>query len=675
MTTQVPAATRHVFRDRQDAGRVLAELLQDYRDRPDVVVLALPRGGVPVAYEVAKALHAPLDVFTVRKLGVPGHEELAMGAIASGGLMVLVDDVVRGLELSPADIQAAAQREARELLRRETAYREGRPGIDVTGRIVIVIDDGLATGASMHAAVEALRVQEPAEIVVAVPAAPESTARELEFLADSVVCAATPSPFLAVGAAYWDFEQTGDTQVRELLRAAATATAAAPVEEPPDDLAVIRAAAIPVEDGTPSDDVLFDLVGDAHLVLIGEASHGTHEFYQSRARMTRRLIEEKGFNAVAVEADWPDAYRVNQYVRGRSKDEGAEAALRGFQRFPAWMWRNEVVLGFVGWLREHNEHRDSADQAGFYGLDLYSLNRSAEAVISYLEGVDPEAAERARERYSCLDHHTSDDGEVFARTGAFGAGEACENEAIDQLVELSRKEQEYSVRDGLLAEDEFFSAEQNARVVSAAASYYRAMFGGRASTWNMRDLHMTDTLDALLEHLTREPDQPAKVVVWAHNSHLGDARATETSARGELNVGQLVRERHPGDCRTIGFTTHTGTVTAADNWGGAAHRKRVRPALSGSVEDLFHRSALEEFLLRFDRPAPVTEVMTQARLERAIGVIYRPQTERVSHYFHARPAEQFDAVIHLDQTQALTPLEPTARWEAGEEPETYPSGL
>ena len=584
--TQAPAAPRHVFRDRQDAGRVLAGLLHTYRDRPDVVVLALPRGGVPVAYEVARALHAPLDIFTVRKLGVPGHEELAMGAIASGGLMVLVDDVVRGLALSPEVIQQAAAREARELLRRDTTYREGRPRLDVTGRTVIVVDDGLATGASMQAAVEALRRLRPTEIVVAVPAAPESTARDLEALADTVVCATTPSPFLAVGASYWDFDQTSDTLVRDLLR---TAAETAPAAGPPDDLSLIRAAAHPVVDGTPADDLLFDIVGDAHLVLIGEASHGTHEFYEARARMTQRLIQEKGFRAVAVEGDWPDAYRVNQYVRGRSRDETAEEALRGFKRFPAWMWRNEVVLDFVAWLREHNDQQDTRDQTGFYGLDLYSLNRSAEAVIAYLDGVDPMAAERARERYACLDHHTSDDGEVFGRSGAFGAGEACEREIVDQLVELSRHEQEYSVRDGLLAEDEYFCAEQNARVVKAAAHYYRSMFGGRASTWNQRDLHMTDTLDALLEHLSREPDEPARIVVWAHNSHLGDARATEAAGRGELNVGQLVRERHGDDCRSIGFTTHTGTVTAADHWGGTAHRKRVRPGHRSSVEELFHR--------------------------------------------------------------------------------------
>ncbi|MDT4943827.1 MAG: hypothetical protein QOH14_560, partial [Pseudonocardiales bacterium] len=284
-------------------------------------MLGLPRGGVPVAYEVASALGAPLDVFLVRKLGVPGREELAMGAIASGGVVVLNEDVVRGLGITPEVIQGVVEREGKELLRREQAYREGRPALDVEGKTVILVDDGLATGASMRAAIQALRQLRPGRIVVAVPAAPESTCRELKSLVDDVVCATTPAPFFAVGASYWDFEQTSDEEVRDLLRAtASTSRPAAATMPEPTDAAIIRAESVPVGDGVPSDHALFDLVGDAHYVLIGEASHGTHDFYDARARMTRRLIEEKGFCAVAVEGDWPDAYRVNRYVRGRSED-------------------------------------------------------------------------------------------------------------------------------------------------------------------------------------------------------------------------------------------------------------------------------------------------------------------------------------------------------------------
>jgi erythromycin esterase-like protein/predicted phosphoribosyltransferase len=665
--------TERAFRDRRDAGRALARLLKRYRGRDDVVVLALPRGGVPVAYEVATALQVPLDVFVVRKLGVPGHEEFAMGAIASGGGVVINDDVVRGLGIAPAAIQQIADDEARELARREQAYREARPMEDVTGRTVILVDDGLATGSSMRAAILALRRLGPARIVVAVPAAPESTCQELAAEADEVVCATTPSPFFAVGQSYWDFSQTTDDEVRELLRAASTSR---PPESGPartTTTATVKLALMPLPDGEPDRRALLDLVGDAHLVLIGEASHGTHEFYEQRARMTRWLIEDNGFSAVAAEADWPDAYRVNRYVRGRSEDSTAEEALRGFERFPSWMWRNEVVLDFVGWLRDHNEHdgRSEPAKAGFYGLDLYSLHRSIHEVVSYLERVDPIAASRARERYACFDHYGGE-AQSYGAAAAFGAGESCEREVVEQLIDLRRHGPEYTQGDGLIAEDEFFYAEQNARLVKEAEQYYRTMFAGGASSWNLRDRHMVDTLDALTQHLSRQRRQPAKVVVWAHNSHVGDARATEAASRGELNVGQLVRQRHSGDCVLIGFTTFTGTVTAADDWDGPAERKRVRPALPGSFERLFHEVDEKAFWLAFERAPQAAESLRSARLERAIGVIYRPRTERLSHYFRCRLADQFDAVMHVDDTRAVEPLERTARWDEGELPETYP---
>lgn len=665
-----------LFRDRRDAGRALADLLEHYRGPGDVLVLALPRGGTPVAYEVATALGAPLDVFLVRKLGVPRHEEIAMGAIASGGVAVVNDDVLRGLGIQPEVIQQVADREGRELLRREQAYREGLPMPDVAGRTVILVDDGLATGASMRAAIRALRALKPARIVVAVPAAPQSTCQELAAMVDEVVCATTPSPFFAVGQSYWDFTQTTDEEVRDLLRSASTPRPPGAGAQGPTDVAVIRSAALPTEHGVPSDDAVLDLVGDAHFVLIGEASHGTHEFYAARASITRRLIEEKGFAAVAAEADWPDAYRVNRYVRGRSDDATAEESLRGFERFPTWMWRNTVMGDFVGWLRGNNERAaDEPSKTGFYGLDVYSLYRSIREVISYLEGVDPAAAARARERYACFDLYGADDGQTYGMAAAFGAGETCEQQMVDQLADLHRHALDYARRDGLLAEDELFYAEQNAKTVHDAAEYYRSMFTGRVSSWNLRDRHMVETLNALHEHLSRQRGGRAKIVVWEHNSHVGDARATEAAARGELNVGQLVRERYPDDCRILGFTTYTGTVTAAADWGGAAQRKWVRPALPESVEELFHEVGEKEFLLSFGAATQAANALRRARLERAIGVIYRPETERQSHYFRARVADQFDAVIHIDETRAVEPLARTARWEEGEVPETYPFAM
>ncbi len=664
-----------LFRNRREAGRVLAGLLQAYRDKPDVVVLGLARGGVPVAWEVAAALHAPLDAFIVRKLGVPGHEEFAAGALASGGRIVLNDDVVRGLQITPQQLRDVAEREGRELARREAAYRDGRPPAIVTGKTVILVDDGLATGASMFAAVQALREAQPARIVIAVPSAPESTCREFAGLVDDMVCASMPTPFFAVGAAYWDFNQVSDIEVRSLLATPTTGRGAGPDAETAAD--IIRRVAIDAPGGVPPRDVLSELIGDARVVLIGESSHGTHEFYEARAEITKWLIEEKGFCGVAAEADWPDAYRVNRYVRGTGEDDTAEQALRGFERFPSWMWRNTVVRDFVDWLRADNRRcaREGRRQTGFYGLDLYSLHRSMHEVVGYLDTIDPQAAARARSRYSCFDHVSSaDDGQAYGMRAAFGAGLSCEKEAIEQLVDIQRNALAYARRDGLLAEDELFYAEQNAQVVRDAERYYRAMFGERVTSWNLRDQHMAQTLHALLDHLDRHPDQsPARIVVWAHNSHVGDARATEVSADGQLTLGQLVRERYRDDARLIGFSTYSGTVTAASEWGGLAERKVVRPGLSGSVEELFHQTGNPAFFISSD--AGADDALDVVRLGRAIGVIYLPATERQSHYFHVRPADQFDAMIHIENTQALQPLEATSRWVAGETPETYPTGL
>jgi erythromycin esterase-like protein/predicted phosphoribosyltransferase len=666
-----------LFRNRREAGQVLAGLLQAYRDKPDVIVLGLARGGVPVAWEIASALHAPLDAFVVRKLGVPGHEEFAAGALASGGRVVLNDDVVRGLRISPQQLRDVAEREGRELVRREAAYRDGRPPTDVTGKTVILVDDGLATGASMFAAVQALREAEPAQIVIAVPAAPESTCREFAGLVDDMVCASMPTPFRAVGASFWDFSQVSDEEVRTLLSTPTTGPRVAPPAETAAD--VIRRAAVDAPAGVPPREMLSELIGDARIVLIGESSHGTHEFYEARAEITKWLIDEKGFCGVAAEADWPDAYRVNRYVRGLGEDTTGEQALRGFERFPSWMWRNTVVRDFVDWLRANNQRCESQHrrQTGFYGLDLYSLHRSMQEVVGYLDKIDPMAAAHARSRYACFDHASADDGQAYGFRAAFGAGLSCEKAAIDQLVEMQRNALAYARRDGLLAEDELFYAEQNAQVVRDAERYYRAMFSGRVTSWNLRDRHMAQTLHALLSHLDRHNDvydaTPARIVVWAHNSHVGDARATEASGDGQLTLGQLARERYGEDCRLIGFSTYTGTVTAASEWGGAAERKVVRPALPGSIEELFHETGNHAFVVSSDGAA--SAALDVVRLGRAIGVIYLPMTERQSHYFHVRPADQFDAMIHVENTQALQPLEMTSQWVAGETPETYPTGL
>ncbi len=664
---------RPIFQGRHEAGRVLAGLLEHYRGDPDVLVLGLPRGGVPVAWEVAAALGAPMDALVVRKLGAPGHPEFAIGALSSGGRVVLNDDMVRALRLTADQVRSIARDEAQEMVRRESAYRADRGPIEVAGRTVILVDDGLATGASMFAAIEAIRDGEPKRIVVAVPAAPESTCRELGASVDEMVCATMPTPFRAVGDSFWDFTQVTDEQVRTLLSISTTGTAVPRI----DAAATIRAAVIDAPRGIPPTPVLEELIGDARFALIGESSHGTKEFYRARAAITRWLIEEKGFTAVAAEADWPDAYRVNRYVHGRGTDTTAEQSLRGFERFPAWMWRNTEVRDFVTWLREHNaeQRRDNAPQSGFYGLDLYSLHRSMQEVVHYLDRVDPKAAQRAKIRYACFDHVAGDDAQSYGFAAAFGAGRSCEAQAIRQLLELQRVAIARGESEPFAA-DELFDALRNAWSVRDAEAYYRAMFGDRVYSWNLRDEHMADTLDALATHLGRpEERSPARTVVWAHNSHVGDARATEMGGEGQLTLGQLMRERHGDACRLIGFSTCSGTVTAAEDWGGPARRENVRTALPSSLEELLHDTGNPEFLLRTDLAGEAGELLRLPRLQRAIGVVYRPGTERQSHYFHTRAADQFDAIIHIDHTTALEPLAPTSEWIAGTMPETYPSGL
>jgi erythromycin esterase-like protein len=337
------------------------------------------------------------------------------------------------------------------------------------------------------------------------------------------------------------------------------------------------------------------------------------------------------------------------------------------------MWRNQDVLEFIDWLRQHNESRRPHQRVGFYGLDLYSLFRSMEAVIGFLEQVDPEAARRARYRYSCFEHF-GEDPQAYGYAAEFGLNQSCEDQAVQQLLELQRQTAELSQRDGGIPEDELFYAEQNARLVKNAEEYYRTMFRGRISSWNLRDRHMADTLEALIGHLERKGTL-GKVVVWEHNSHIGDARATAMGHAGEWNVGQLSRERFGDDAVLVGFSTYTGTVTAASDWDGPAERKIVRPGLPGSWESLFHGLGVPNFLLPMRGDVHTIEALNEIRLERAIGVIYLPQTERVSHYFEARLPRQFDAVIHFDQSRAVEPLDRTAGWDMGEPPETYPTGL
>ena len=407
---------------------------------------------------------------------------------------------------------------------------------------------------------------------------------------------------------------------------------------------------------------LFDRFANRRVILLGEASHGTSEFYRARGAITRRLMEEHGFTIVAVEADWPDAAAVDRYVRHRPTRPGAEPP---FQRFPTWMWRNTDVEAFLSWMRAHNDKLPAARRTGFYGLDLYNMSGSISAVLEYLDSVDPEAAAVARERYACLTPWQKEPS-TYGRAVLTEGYRKCEQAVIDQCQELLQRRLAYVARDG----EGFLDAAQNARLIASAERYYRVMYYGGAESWNLRDTHMFETL----EHLLDAGGPQSKAVVWAHNSHIGDARYTEMGVvREELNIGQLCRERFGDQAALIGFGTHTGTVAAASDWGGDVEIKRVRPSHRDSYERACHDANVPRFLLDFSRDQALRRRLMDPRLERFIGVIYRPDTEVMSHYANASLPEQYDAFVWFDETSAVTPLGPEHA-KAGV-PDTYPFGL
>lgn len=421
----------------------------------------------------------------------------------------------------------------------------------------------------------------------------------------------------------------------------------------------IAQACIPLpEISAPGFASAFDRYADKRVIMLGECSHGTHEFYAARAAITRHLVENHGFTIVAVEGDWPDAAAYDRFIR---KEEPREGAPPPFRRFPTWMWRNTVIPGLLRDLRRVNEDRGEKEQVGFYGLDIYNMSGSIEAVLAYLDKHDPQAAAVARERYGCLTPWQADPA-TYGRASLQKGYAECEEAVVVQCSELLEK--------ALEADGGSFSAAMNARLVASAERYYRIMYYGGAESWNLRDSHMADTL----EHLLEERGESAKAVVWAHNSHIGDARATDMGVvRGEHNIGQLARERWGNDVALIGFGTHTGTVSAATDWDGERETKTVNPSRRDSYERLCHDSGEKRFLLDLADDRTLASRLSEPLLERFIGVIYRPETERWSHYSEAVLSRQFDAYCWFDETRALEPL-------TDEEPhegiaETYPSGL
>lgn len=427
----------------------------------------------------------------------------------------------------------------------------------------------------------------------------------------------------------------------------------------------IRVLARPLR--TPRDlDPLLDRVGAARCVLLGEATHGTSEFYTWRAEFTKRLVAEKEFSFVAVEGDWPDCYRVNRFVRGDADaGESAGDVLRRFDRWPTWMWANREVAAFVGWLRSHNDGRPDDRKVGFYGLDVYSLWDSLYEVMGYLRRTDGAALEAARRAVRCFEPY-GEDAQAYARAARL-VPESCEGE----VVELLRAVRGRAVAEPADGRDAAFAAEQNALVLKNAETYYRTMVRGRTESWNVRDRHMAETLDRLTAHC----GPGSKAVVWEHNTHVGDARFTDMADDGAVNVGQLARERYgERDTVLVGFGTHSGTVVAGAEWEAPPERMRVPGARPDSWEDALHRAAACDSLLVFDRSAAAAGESAEWRGHRAIGVVYEPDAERYGNYVPTVLPRRYDAFLFVDRSRALRPLHVRPR-EADEVPETYPSGV
>lgn len=425
-------------------------------------------------------------------------------------------------------------------------------------------------------------------------------------------------------------------------------------------------------------DDLVEQMSKSRFVLMGEASHGTAEFYRERINLSKELIKEFDFDAVVIEGDWPDTYRLTQYINGETHGQSSEEALFGFMRFPTWMWRNEEMLHFIQWLKQFNDGHVRGSLANkkisIYGMDLYSMFTSMDLVVHYLKQIDPTIAQRAKKRFACFDHFQKN-AQLYGYLCTYSSKiKDCKNEVIDQLIDIIRLEK-YAQSLSDYSNEQYFSTVQNVKLVKNAERYYRTMFSGKASSWNLRDHHMVEVIADIDRHISKRKGSPAKIIVWAHNSHIGDASFTQQGRGGEISVGQLMRVRYPNETFLLGFTTYTGTVTAASEWDGVAERKEVQPGMAGSFEKLFHDLEIEKFYLIFKNFPKVVKALPLNYLERAIGVVYLPETERQSHYFYSDIAKQFDAIIHIDKTSAVKPLELLSKPVKKDVPETYPSGF
>jgi erythromycin esterase-like protein/predicted phosphoribosyltransferase len=653
------------FENRKDAGIILSKRIsRQHWLRP--VILALPRGGVPVAAPIAKKFEVPLNVLLVRKIGAPFQPEFALGALVEDGTLHVNDPKTLHNTLPEADFERIRERERLRILEQKQKFRGGKDLPDLSGLEVILVDDGIATGATVFAAIEALKRQKVAKIAVAVPVCAASTAQEIRTLGVELISVIEPERLMSVGMWYRDFSQVEDEEVLGLLGAGPIQSGSSgnPGRRGTKLASQIAERLMPLA----TDEDLAPLI--AHLrscpvVMLGESTHGTSEFYTLRNRISRYLIRNEGFSFVAVEGDWPASQKLNRLMREppspQSRVRSPVEVMKGFKRWPTWLWANHEVAEFLESIRGLH--------ASFYGLDVYSLFESLDHVIAYTMRVNPFLGNMLKQRYSCFEPFQRDEYAYARSLQRFPEG--CASEVLANLDELlkSRLEPEEKI-------DERFSAEQNARIVVNAESYYRALLSSDERSWNVRDAHMLETLDLLLDLSARMKREP-KGIVWAHNTHIGDYRATPMAKEGYVNLGGLARQTFgPEKVGLVGFGTWSGSVVASNAWGGREQVLPIPPAHEGTWEAHFHealemRRMKQGFVLfeEGDREGPFSEVLGH----RAVGVVYHPRAEGRRNEVPTSLSNRYDAFVFIDETRALRSLH--AIHEAGKFPETWPGGV
>ncbi len=642
------------FRNRSEAGQRLAKRLLR-SEWSDAVVLALPRGGVPVAAPLARKLGVPLQVLIVRKLGAPLQAEFALGAMVEDGTVWLNESAIRFEAVKPSEIEAIREREWQKILQQKSRFRGGAGLPPLTGRTVILVDDGIATGATVFAAIDSLKKQNVKKILVAVPVCAPSTARQIEASGAGLLALLEPERLISVGMWFDDFSQVEDEEVMGELSGSSRR------RRSPESLSQLIADRMQPLGSDLDLAPLIARLRHRKVVMLGEATHGTAEFYRFRARLSDWLLRNEGFSFVAVEGDWPDAERLHRHIRN-GKHRTAKEVMKSFRRWPTWLWANEETAEFI-------ESRRVTERAGFYGLDVYSLFESMNCVIEYASRENPFLARLLKERYACFEPFERDEYAYARSLQRFPEG--CAEEVLQNLEALLRAR--------LLPgepREERFSAEQNARIVVNAEAYYRALLGSDEHSWNVRDSHMLDTLDQIFGWCGQS-QRPGKGIVWAHNTHIGDYRATDMSGAGYVNLGGLARQTYGADqVALVGLSTYSGKVVAARAWGGREQILSIPPASEGSWEAHFHEALLlrgwRQGYLLFE-PGDHEGALAQVLGQRAIGVVYHPGHEGRRNFVPTSLSRRYDAFVMFDETHPLRSLHNAHL--AGRFPETWPKGV